>query len=519
MKRRAFLRSASAMAVPVILPVGSFMAMPKMNLFSGVSDDSDKILILIQLHGGNDGLHTVIPRDQYAGLSASRPNFVLPENSILPISDTLGFHPSMTEMKELYDTERLNIIQSVAYPNQNRSHFRSLDIWNTASDADEVLSTGWIGRRLDDTVDGYPEGYPNEEFPDPFALTVGFVLSETCQGNLANYSLAVNSDQTINDVGGGPANSPSDGTFYSYELDFLYNAVGQANAYGNALNDAFAAGQNLATYPEGNRLANQMSLVAKLIHGGLKTKVYVVTLGGFDNHADQLDLADKTTGTHANLLKTLSDAISAFQTDIEMMDLQERVVGMTYSEFGRQIKSNLSTGTDHGTAAPLFLFGSCVQPGVFGDNVEITGEEDPGAGVPMQYDFRSIYGTVLVDWFGAEDSDVRTYLYPDFQHLPILKDCKAVVANEEPALLDPVFSVYPNPATDYIKIEFDLLSKAHVRVSLFDIMGRENIVATSQSMNKGIHTITMETRELPTGTYYVRVQADAVQKVKSVLVI
>jgi len=521
MKRRSFLRAASAMAVPVILPTGSFMAMPKSGIFSGISDESDRILVLVQLNGGNDGLHTVIPVEFYRGLALNRPNFVIPETSILDINDSFGFHPNMVGMKNLYDNEKMHVIQGVAYPNQNRSHFRSTDIWQTASDANEFLTTGWMGRYFDDTVDGYPEGYPNEEYPHPFALSIGTFVSETCQGTISNYSLATTGQPSQNnddgDGDGIPDTVEDDGTFYSYELNFLKRSLAQADAYGAVLDTALEAGNNMADYPDGNRLANQLSIVARLISGGLQTKVYVVSLGGFDTHANQIVAGDSLNGEHATLLQQLSDAISAFQSDLELMDVHDRVLGMTYSEFGRQIKNNLSFGTDHGTAAPLFVFGSCVQPGFTGEQIDLPTDLEPGAGVPMQYDFRSIYGTVLVDWFKADESSVRNYIFPDYQHLPILKECSITVSNEDTPLIDPVFNVFPNPAQDYTKVTFDLMRSAHVRVSVSDVLGRELILATGQKMDAGIHEMTLEIGSLPTGTYYVRVQADAVQKVRTII--
>src|SRR5690606_27957596 len=139
-------------------------------------------LVLIQLNGGNDGLNMVIPLDQYSGLTSVRGNLVLPESSVLALTDLTGLHPKMTGLKTLFEEEKLSVIQSVGYPDQNRSHFRSTDIWTTASDSDEYLTTGWLGRYLDLKYPGYPVGYPNEEHKDPFAITLGTVVSETCQG-------------------------------------------------------------------------------------------------------------------------------------------------------------------------------------------------------------------------------------------------------------------------------------------------------------------------------------------------
>ena len=188
----------------------------------------------------------------------------------------------------------------------------------------------------------------------------------------------------------------------------------QTNAYNDVIQTANDNGANLSTkYEDDDSLASKLKIVAKLIAGGLKTKVYVVNLGGFDTHALQVDGSDQTTGDHAELLSSLSKSICAFQDDLEQLGLDERVVGMAYSEFGRRIRSNDSLGIDHGTAGPMMLFGSCVNPAVLGDNPEISPDVDNQEGVPMQFDFRSVYGSVLMDWFEVEEQVVKDLLYDD----------------------------------------------------------------------------------------------------------
>ena len=197
----------------------------------------------------------------------------------------------------------------------------------------------------------------------------------------------------------------------------------------------------------------------KLISGGLQTSVYTVSLGEFDTHANQVLNGNTTTGTHANLLQTLSEAITSFQADLEMLGVDDRVVGMTYSEFGRQIKSNNSLGTDHGTAAPLFIFGNCVNGTIIGENYEIPDEVPVQAGVPMQYDFRSVYGTILMDWFGVEETQVQDLLFEDFQHLPIFNQ-SCLVHTDNPLFDNQIQSYnYPNPFDNWTTIHFNSLGE------------------------------------------------------------
>ena len=467
---------------------------------------------MIPLNGGNDGLATIIPRDQQEGLVAVRGNIVIPESSILPLTDTVGLHPAMTGIKQVFNDGKLNIIQGVGYPNQNRSHFRSSDIWHTGSSATEFLTTGWVGRYLDSQYPNYPADYPNEEFPDPFAITVGSSVSETCEGTSGNFSLALINPDNLSELDTPTNNDLAEGC-YSDRLGFLAKAIEQTNAYGEVIKNADELGANLSTkYPEDNVLANRLKLVAKLISGGLKTKIYIVNLGGFDTHANQTVGGEAITGTHAELLQILSDAVCAFQEDLGLLGLEERVLGMTYSEFGRRIRSNFSLGTDHGTAAPLIVFGSCVTPDVFGDNPIITTDVGNNEGVPMQYDFRSVYGSILMDWFDVDEATIGELLYEDFQYIPIIKSCATTSTDD---LFDEAIEInaFPNPFRNTTTIEFTSKNE-WVRISIFDVIGNEVKVLTDQQFSEGKHSIYFEANGLPAGPYFYRLQTKTGQKTK-----
>lgn len=515
MKRRSFIKGGAAASVPLFLGGVPVSAVAR-NAFSNfINPESDKVLVLIQLNGGNDGLNCVIPRDQYSALSAVRPDVLLPENSLLGITDTVSFHPGMANLKNVYDNGELSVIQSVGYPNQNRSHFRSTDIWHTASDADEFLLSGWLGRYFDAFYANYPEQYPNEAYPDPFAITIGSTVSETCQGMAGNFSMAIGNPEDLTQLATPLNNELADGC-YLEKLNFLAQTIQQTNEYGTVIQTADDMGSNSSTaYPDDNALAQRLKIVAKLINGGLSTKVYIVSLGGFDTHALQVEENDPTTGIHANLLQTLSNAIYAFQDDLKNLSLDHRVVGMTYSEFGRQIRSNASFGTDHGTAAPLFVFGSCVQSGVIGENPEISTDVGAQEGVAMQHDFRSVYGSILTDWFGVEEQIVEDVLLGAFQKLPIIEMCTPT--STQPVATVPVdLNVFPNPFQNVINIEFEC-KREHVRISLFDAIGHELRTITSQRFSEGRHMVKFEGHQLPKGAYFVRIQTDNGQQTRRIV--
>lgn len=516
MKRRKFLQTAgAAMTVPVLLNGMKLSAMPKSTLFNSMNE-SDRVLVLIRLNGGNDGLNMVIPRDQYDGIAAVRSNIMIPESSVLSLTDEVGLHPIMTGVHNLYNDGRLAVMQAVGYPNQNRSHFRSTDIWTSGSPAEETWTTGWMGRYFQSLYPDYPQGYPNDTYPDPFAITMGRTVSETCQGTASNFSLTLNDPFNLAPLTEGEPGTLPD-TPYGEELAFLRIAITQSNAYGETITGAANLGSNMVDYPEGNDLANQLKNVALLIGGGLQTKVYIVSLGGFDTHANQVDAGDTAVGDHAQLLQTLSDAMAAFQADLVAQGLDERVFSMTFSEFGRRIRSNESLGTDHGTAAPMLLFGSCVNPLIFGDNPEITADIDNSEGLPMQHDFRDIYGSVLMDWFGVSETEVRDLLYEDFTYLPVLIGCSVNATGPDlTKTMELQLNCFPNPCRNNLNVTFEALDEWG-RLSIFDAIGSERMTIFSKKLATGTHTVNVDMHNLPAGVYFCRLQLGSHQKTRRII--
>ena len=505
MKRRDFIRNSSFLSLPLMINGLPLSAVGQNRFFSSFADDNDNVLVLIQLNGGNDGLNTIIPLDKYSILGNYRSNVLIPENQVIKIDDSVGFHPNMTGIKNLYDDANLTIIQDAGYPNQNRSHFRSLDIWQTASPADEVWTTGWIGRYFNNRHETFPENYPNDENPDPFAITLGNAVSETCQGTLANFSLALTDPFSLAPLANAE-NSAAPDSPYGNELSFLRTAIAQSNAYSGVVGEAAEKGNNLSTLYGDSGLEQQLKTIALLISGGLRTKVYVANIGGFDTHANQVVDGESTSGDHATLLLNLANAMNAFQDDLKKLGLEEKVITMTFSEFGRRIRSNDSFGTDHGTAAPLMVSGSCINPGIIGQSPELPDQPGTGDGVPMQFDFRDIYGSILMDWFGVEETEVKTLLFDDFQHIPIINACGTTTATIDPELDTTETFNYPNPCRDWTTITFNSLGE-HYRVSLFDGLGREVKTISNQEFSKGKVDLKVETRNLAPGNYFYRISS------------
>ena len=442
MNRRNFIRAAAPLAVVPFFSNQLFAAaMPHTRMDEAIlgmlGPESDRVLVIIQMSGGNDGLNMVLGLDQYTNLAVARSNILIPQASALVLgSSQTGLHPAMTGLKSVFDAGKLSVIQGVSYASSSFSHFRATDIFNTGSDSAESLTTGWLGRYLEFAFPGFPDAYPSVAMPDPLAIRIGSSNTLGLQG------YEISTGQTV------PTNfSGSLTQLLSYqntslptgnaatELAFLREQQTYTNQYGTRIVNAWnAAGANPTTYPTaaaGQNLPTQLKMVARLIKGGLKTRVYWVGMGGFDTHATQVVASDKTTGTHANLLKELSDSIAAFQTDLAAMGLEDRVLGMTYSEFGRRILSNGSAGTDHGMAAPMFVFGKKVAGRIIGTNPVIPAAATVNSQVAMQYDFKTVYQSILQSWFCLSPSDANTVLGDtNVPNVPINGGCGTVVPVE-----------------------------------------------------------------------------------------
>jgi uncharacterized protein (DUF1501 family) len=420
MKRRDFIKNMPLAVVPFfsnrlfaeVMPV----SLEDYAYFNNVIGE-DRVLVIVQMDGGNDGLNTVLPLDQYTNLALARPNILVPDTSALQLGNfQTGLHPAMTGLKSLYDQNRLCVVQGVSYASPNQSHFRSGDIWVSGSDANSVLDTGWLGRYLEYYYPNFPAAYPNATMPDPLSIQIGSTLSR----GLLGYSISTGQAVPSNFNGSitqlqSYANSSNPGGNAGTEISFLRNQQIYANQYANAIVNAWNGGTNSIAYPAsptgvGNALGNQLRIVARLIKGGLKTKVFWVRAGGYDTHSNQVNAGNTATGTHANLLQELSDAIYTFMTDVTNMGLEERVMGMTFSEFGRRIKVNGSGGTDHGAGGPMFIFGKYVNPTVLGTNAVISATTATSAVVPVQFDFKSVYQGLLQGWFCVPAVDTATFL-------------------------------------------------------------------------------------------------------------
>ncbi|MBK8565284.1 MAG: DUF1501 domain-containing protein [Saprospiraceae bacterium] len=532
MKRRNFLRTAGATAALTPFLHSGFAINPlaKSSMFGSLGNAaamSGKIMVFIELNGGNDGLNTLIPLDQYSKLSLHRSGVLIPENKVLPLNgyaDT-GLHPSMGAMQQLFNDGLMSIVHDVGYPQQDYSHFRSMDIWHSASASDQYLDTGWMGRTLQGEHPSFPTGYPNDDTKDPLAIQIGSSLPLAFMGSGYSMGMTLGNANDFDNVFVNDLVEPAPPTPYGDELEYIRLIQQQSQVYYEVIKEAAEAQPNNLSpmYPPlgENGLADQLRVVARLIGGEMQTPVYVVSIGGFDTHSEQViegsvevEGQDSKGGdNHALLLRKLSEAIAAFQDDIERMGKADIVAGMTFSEFGRTIASNFSTGTDHGAAAPLFVFGKGVNPGIIGNNPDIPQDLAISGDVPMAYDFRQVYASVIQDWFGL--TSMSSVLFNDFDILPIFRGTSA--AKEDKRDLFGV-SNYPNPVTSYTTILFSTFNNAHVVINLMDAQGRFILQIAEGNYNSGLHQVRFDRSNLPSGTYFYQVVQNGMGVTKKMLV-
>jgi len=354
--------------------------------------------------------------------------------------------------------------------------------------------------------------------PDPLAIQIGSLTSLTMQGPLANMGMSISNTNLFYDFLEG-VEDPVPDTPWGKELKYVRMVARQTEQYGTVIKAAAAKVPTQGAYPGNNELAAQLKVVARLIKGGLKTRVYMVSTYGFDTHASQVNTGDTSTGLHARLMARVSDAIKAFMDDIKTLGVEDRVLGMTFSEFGRRIKSNSSFGTDHGAAAPLFVFGKHVKPGIVGNSPNIPTNVAVTDNIPFQYDFRSIYASVLKQWFCVKDADLQTILLKNFQDIPLAVNAACASTGLEEVIRgsgEQLIVNYPNPFVESTTISFHTRG-GHTLVQVIDCLGRLTRTLTDKHYSPGTYQVSFNSGGLPLGVYYARFQNGTLQQVRPML--
>ncbi len=487
------------------VPVRAFARSPFLGKLASI--ETDKILVILQLSGGNDGLNTVIPfrNDDYFN---ARPSLAVRDS--LALDGDFGLHPSMDPLTGLFGDGKMGIVHTVGYPDPDLSHFRSTDIWMTGGDGSGVNEFGWAGQYLDSE---FPE-FVDSPTDYPLAVQLGGGAPLLFQGPASQMGMSIQSMELFDRLATTANLYSLDGlpdNRQGGEMAFLRSVANGSFRYADAIQEASSSGGNSVEYITPNPLAEQLAAVASLIRGGLGTKIYHVSLGSFDTHASQAN-------THANLLRQLAEAVSSFTQDLASDGLDERVLVMSFSEFGRRIQQNGSGGTDHGTAAPLFLFGPTVQGGFHGTAPDLTNLDATG-NLAFGTDFRSVYGSVLQEWFGLDTSDVASVLGGSFPILNLIQSSTGTGSEslgELPGTLS-LSHPYPNPARGIAAFDFAMDKPSAAQLELFDLLGRR--VKTVQIQpTAGTGRVSVDVTNLPAGSYIARFSALGQTTSKSLVV-
>ncbi len=527
MKRRQFIKLSSTASAIGLMPFQVNASLKLMNSFFNC-DVSNRKLVLIELSGGNDGLNTVIPISGFTDFQTLRPNIHIPSSLYLPLNQIdssltgtnqdIALHPALSGLKDLYAADQLRIIQSVGYPSQNKSHFASQDVYATGNDGsnwNNGNNSGWIGRFMEQTyADLIPANYP-------LGIQIGSQNTNLGFHGIVEHGLALNINGQDSEnfysvlsglAGNPPENIPN--SHYGTELQNIINVDALSNQYSEIISNSFSAGSNSAatTYPDTD-LADQLKTVARLMRGGIQSKVFMVKIKGFDTHNDQNQASGDVQGKHYELMSELSGAIEAFMSDLNSDSLADDVLGITFSEFGRKAQENGSLGTDHGEVAPVFAFGKPVKSGVSGVNVDLSEAVSSNNFQiqSVQHDYRQTFATIMQDFLGSNDAmvdatfvgNMNSESFTDSKIPELIKseflvpescyDGSLNVPNETLA----EWSVYPNP----FKIDFFVKSEnQHLETAyeLRNYLGQRVLSGTLEFINGNAK---VHTQNLQNGLY------------------
>lgn len=500
--RRSFLSALGLAGAGSIMMSG----LPVMASSSGVlanalaATENDRVLVMIRLKGGNDGLNTVIPIYDYDTYAAGRPTIKINQSDSFNLNSNFAMPNFMNSLESMWGDGKMKVAHGVGYDDQNLSHFRSSDIWSSSSDADEVVDTGWLGRY-------YDELYPDFLFDppsSPAAIQIGSI------GNLdffgaddTNYSFTVTNPTQLYELAQNGwlhdvENIPD--CLYGDQLAYMRSIANATFIYAGVINESYEAASNDVSYGA-TSMDEQLALVARLIKGNLGTKVYLVTLDGFDTHAEQAD-------DHQALLTQVADAVKSFFDDLSATGHDEKVLAMTFSEFGRRIEENASGGTDHGAAAPAMFFGPALDGnGFVGEHPDLTNDVDFIGNLQNTTDFRQIYATFLEEWFCIEPSLVNEVLMDNYERLNLGFECITSVPEISP---DAISHQAINMNNGDVTISYNLPKVMDVEIQIFNTMGQLVSSIPRQTQMPGIQKVSVRSNSgrLAAGHYTYRIVAN-----------
>jgi len=501
--RRGFLRTLGIAGAGAISFGSSTLSVVESPILNQTLSDaySDRILVLIRLKGGNDGLNTIVPLYDFDLYANKRPKIHIPQNQLTKLNDEFAMPNFMENIDPLWKEGAMKVIHGVGYENQNLSHFKSSEIWATTTPNGEITS-GWMGRYYE----GKYMDYMNKPPEKPLAIQISGGGNMIFDGDLTTYSFSVSSPQRLKRVAenGTLFDNPNSGeNLHAQQVSFLRDASNTTFRYASVINKAYENSKAFDAYNNDN-FDLQMSLVSRFIKGNLGTKVYMVSLGGFDTHANQ-------PVRHEALMKRLTRAIQVFYQDLGDYGVADKVLSITFSEFGRRVAENGSSGTDHGSAAPIMLFGPALNGNGFIGNHPSLRTLDKKGNMASSIDFRAVYASVLTDWLCAKEVDVSNSIIgpkPDLLGLGLGCDGSEKLNGTD----DPLLPLHAAVNQDQgVSLYLTLNQSSKVEINVYDVLGRKVVNTISSDLNSGKHNLSLidaATRRLPPGQYFYKIIAN-----------
>ena len=496
--RRGFLKVLGIAGAGSISLANSHLSVINSSFVSNALSNSisDRSLVMIRLKGGNDGLNTIIPLYDFDNYVSKRPTIHIPNNNLIKLSDDFSIPSHMDSLMPFWKEGKMKVVHGVGYENQNLSHFTSSDIWATGTRNKSDMSTGWIGRFYDEKYFDYTVNPPEK----PLAIQIGSNANMIFRGDQRSYAFAVANERRLEKVA-------ERGEFFSTQnlpdcthgdqVEFLRKVSNTTYSYADVISEAFKKSNDFDSYTDSN-LDKQLRLVARLIKGGLGSKIYMVSLGGFDTHGNQ-------PTTHQALLTQLSKSIETFYNDLNYDGLDSKVLTMTFSEFGRRVRENGSEGTDHGSSAPVMLFGPALRGSGFVGNHPSLTDLDRRGNMKHNVDFRSIYQTILTDWLCGDSKYInKAMLGENYELLGLGFNCDDKEMVDYDSLLNYHYPIYSG-GKDRVHLSLRLKQNHNISINVFDILGRQVSRVYNGELQRGEHNFNLsenEFRKLSSGQYF-----------------
>lgn len=472
------------------------------------TENEDRVLVLIRLKGGNDGLNTIVPIYDFDFYANSRPTIKHNFSDIYQFNEDFGMPPSMQDLQSLWGDGGMKVVHGVGYEDQNLSHFRSSDIWASGVN-EEVEDTGVLGRYFEQLYPDYLVNPPEI----PAAIQIGSQGNLIFDGTESSYAFSVANPQQLADVAENgvlyDVLDVPDCTF-GQQLEFMRGMINTTFTYASTINEAYENASNAVEY-DTQSLGRQLAIVARMIKGGLGTKVYLVSLDGFDTHANQVE-------THNNRMEQVARGVKDFFADLEAAGMQDKVMAMTFSEFGRRISENGSNGTDHGAASPVMVFGPAMQGnGLVGEHPDLDDLDQVG-NLKYSIDFRQVYATMLKEWLCIDGALVdEVILGRSFETLDLGFDCSSLTTSD---IERDTFQHWSSLDTTGSYIEFIMPTTAKVIVTLYNLLGQKVGIVANEMMLEGPKRFNVRQqlqKRLFTGQYIYQISFSGKQYSKSML--